>query len=240
MQKKLNLNNFIYIFRFTVPILLGYIPLGFGFGLYASQSGLPIFVSTLMSLFIYAGAGQYMAIGLFATGATLSSILITELLLNIRHIVYGISFISEFNECGKFKPYLIFALTDETYSVLTTAHIPENISKTKFYFLVSALNHFYWVLGSFLGAIVGKILQNNTTFDFGGIDFALTALFAVLFIEQIRSTKNYFASIVGVFCTILTVVLWRFGIISSSSNILLFSLILGITIILIFKGRDAK
>ena len=272
-------SEFKYIFSVTIPILLGYIPLGIGFGLFASQSGLPILVSTLMSIFMYTGAGQYLAVGLFAVNASFSSILITEILLNLRHIVYGLSLIREFDGIGKCKPYLIFALTDETYSVLTNTKCPQNINKKKFYIGVSALNHFYWVTGSLIGAFLGKILQSKTNIDFGGIDFALTALFAVLFVERMRNinlskkneelkknetekadnTKenefsqnssttylieenklikknNYddvFACIIGLICTIVSVILWRFGIINNSSNILLFSIVTGVFIIII-------
>lgn len=272
-------SDFKYIFSVTIPILLGYIPLGIGFGLFASQSGLPIIVSALMSIFMYTGAGQYLAVGLFAVNASFSSILITEILLNLRHIVYGLSLIREFDGIGKCKPYLIFALTDETYSVLTNTKCPQNINKKKFYLGVSALNHFYWVTGSLIGAFLGKILQSKTNIDFGGIDFALTALFAVLFVERMRNinvskkneelkknetekadnTKenefsqnssttylieenklikknNYddvFACIIGLICTSVSVILWRFGIINNSSNILLFSIVTGVFIIII-------
>ena len=280
-------SDFKYIFSVTIPILLGYIPLGIGFGLFASQSGLPIIVSALMSIFMYTGAGQYLAVGLFAVNASFSSILITEILLNLRHIVYGLSLIREFDGIGKCKPYLIFALTDETYSVLTNTKCPQNIDKKKFYLGVSALNHFYWVTGSLTGAFLGKILQNKTNIDFGGIDFALTALFAVLFVERMRninvSKKNeelkknetekadntkenefsqnssttylmeknkiinhyddIFACIIGLICTIVSVILWRFGIINNSSNILLFSMAAGIIIIIIneiWKNKKGK
>ena len=282
-------SDFKYIFSVTIPILLGYIPLGIGFGLFASQSGLPIIVSALMSIFMYTGAGQYLAVGLFAVNASFSSILITEILLNLRHIVYGLSLIREFDGIGKCKPYLIFALTDETYSVLTNTKCPQNINKKKFYLGVSALNHFYWVTGSLIGAFLGKILQSKTNIDFGGIDFALTALFAVLFVERMRNinvskkneelkknetekadnTKenefsqnssttylieenklikknNYddvFACIIGLICTIVSVILWRFGIINNSSNILLFSMAAGIIIIIIneiWKNKKGK
>ena len=272
-------SDFKYIFSVTIPILLGYIPLGIGFGLFASQSGLPIIVSAFMSIFMYTGAGQYLAVGLFAVNASFSSILITEILLNLRHIVYGLSLIREFDGIGKCKPYLIFALTDETYSILTNTKCPQNINKKKFYLGVSALNHFYWVTGSLTGAFLGKILQSKTNIDFGGIDFALTALFAVLFVERMRNinvskkneelkknetekadnTKenefsqnssttylieenklikknNYddiFACIIGLICTIVSVILWRFGIINNSSNILLFSIVTGVFIIII-------
>ena len=272
-------SDFKYIFSVTIPILLGYIPLGIGFGLFASQSGLPIIVSALMSIFMYTGAGQYLAVGLFAANASFSSIIITEILLNLRHIVYGLSLIREFDGLGKFKPYLVFALTDETYSILTNTKCPQNVDRKRFYLGVSALNHFYWVVGSLIGAFLGKILQSRTNIDFGGIDFALTALFAVLFIERMRNknvskksaensdektanqnedkiNKNdslnniniiaeneriqkknnhddIFACIIGLICTVISVVLWRFGIIKNSSNILLFSMAAGIFIIIV-------
>lgn len=258
------------VFKITFPILLGYIPLGFGFGFLASQNGISVLVSTLMSVFMYAGAGQYMAVGLLAANATISSIIITEFLLNLRHIVYGLSLISEFSGAKKCKPYLIFALTDETYSVLSTTEVPQNMNKTFFYFGVSFLNQIYWVTGSVAGAVLGKNLQNKTNISFGGIDFALTALFAVLFIERFRKTDkktfetgglenqlenqslqeekkisklsklsdDSFASLIGVLCCVFAVILWRFGIIKNSSNILLLSMTLGFAIILIVKRKS--
>lgn len=255
------------VIKITFPILLGYIPLGFGFGFLASQNGISVLVSTLMSIFMYAGAGQYMAVGLFAANATVSSIIITEFLLNLRHVVYGLSLISEFSEVKKCKPYLIFALTDETYSVLSTQKVPPNMNKTFFYLGVSFLNQLYWVIGSLCGSILGKILQNKTNINFGGIDFALTALFAVLFIERFRKTDkktvetsglenqldnqslqeekkrsklsdDSFASLIGVLCCVFAVILWRFGIIKNSSNILLLSMTLGFAIILIVKRKS--
>lgn len=238
MQKRISFFDFLSIFKITLPVLLGYIPLGMGFGILASQNGLPVYISLLMSVFMYAGAGQYMAIGLFSAKANISTIVITEILLNIRHIVYGLSLVEKFKNCGKFKPYLIFALTDETYSLLTTSEKPKNISEKKFYFTISLLNQIYWIIGSVLGAILGFVLKYRTNFDFAGIDFSLTALFAVLFIEQIRTSKNYFAAFTGIFSTIFTVVLWRFGAFSSASNILVFSLAIGLCVISFFKRKN--
>ena len=131
---------------------------------------------------IFAGAGQFLAVPLFAAGTPIPVILVTELLLNIRHIVYGLPLINQFKECRRYKPYLIYALTDETFSLLTTTTVPPDIPAEDYYFAVSILDQSYWVGGSLIGALVGAMIP----FDMTGVDFALTALFAVLSIDQIQ------------------------------------------------------
>lgn len=155
-----------------------------------------------MSIFMYAGAAQFIAIGLFSAGTPLSAILITEALVNIRHIVYGLSLITKYKNSKKWKPYLIFALTDETYSLLTTIDAPKDSKSEDFYGLVSLLNHSYWVTGSVLGALIGNFIP----FDLTGVDFALTALFAVLTVEQLLKTKDIIPILVG---TIIYMILIR-------------------------------
>lgn len=220
-------------FKVTLPVLFGYITLGIAFGLVLTDANYPWWLSPVMGLFIYAGAGQFIAIGLFAAGTPLTAILLTEALVNIRHIVYGLSLITKYKNCGKWKPYLIFALTDETYSLLTTVDVPENTNPPTFYGLVSLLDQIYWVTGCILGALIGNLIP----FELTGVDFALTALFAVLMVEQIRKTKDLVPILLGAICTITTILLWRFGIIKSSSNILLISLCAGIAGIILFKYR---
>ena len=123
-----------------------------------------------------------MAIQLFAAGTPVLVILVTELLLNIRHIVYGLPLINQFKDCRRTKPYLIYALTDETFSLLTTTQVPAGVKAEEYYFMVSLLDQIYWVGGSLIGGLVGAIIP----FDMTGVDFALTALFAVLTIDQIQ------------------------------------------------------
>lgn len=223
-----------YVFKTTLPVFFGYITLGIAFGLVLVEAGYPWWLSLVMSVFIYAGAAQFIAVGLFAAGTPLTAILITEALVNIRHIVYGLSLISQYRGTGKWKPYLIFALTDETYSLLTTVEVPENTKPETFYGLVSLMDQSYWVTGSLLGALIGNIIP----FDLTGVDFALTALFAVLTIEQYLKTKDIVPILAGIITTILAILLWRFGVIASSSNILLIALSAGIAMLLLFKSKD--
>lgn len=168
--------------RTTIPVFMGYISCGIAFGLVTVNAGYPWWLSPAMGIMMFAGAGQFLAIQLFATGTPVLVILTTELLLNIRHIVYGLPLINQFNGCGRSKPYLIFALTDETFSILTTTEVPPGIKAEEYYFAVSLLDQIYWVSGSLIGGLAGAIIP----FDMTGVDFALTALFAVLTIDQIK------------------------------------------------------
>ena len=168
--------------RTTIPVFLGYISCGIAFGLITTNAGYPWWLAPATGILIFAGAGQFLAVPLFAAGTPIPVILVTELLLNIRHIVYGLPLINQFKECRRFKPYLIYALTDETFSLLTTTTVPPDIPAEDYYFAVSILDQSYWVGGSLIGALVGAMIP----FDMTGVDFALTALFAVLSIDQIQ------------------------------------------------------
>ena len=168
--------------RTTIPVFLGYISCGIAFGLITINAGYPWWLAPATGILIFAGAGQFLAVPLFAAGTPIPVILVTELLLNIRHIVYGLPLINQFKECRRYKPYLIYALTDETFSLLTTTTVPPDIPAEDYYFAVSILDQSYWVGGSLIGALVGAMIP----FDMTGVDFALTALFAVLSIDQIQ------------------------------------------------------
>lgn len=229
-------NYFLLALKTSLPVFFGYLAIGIAFGLMLTNAGYPWWLSLVMSLTMYAGAGQYIAVGLFAAGTPLSMILITEALVNIRHIVYGLSLISKFKECGKWKYYMIFGLTDETYSLLTTTEAPLDANKGRFYFTISVLDQSYWVLGSIIGAVAGALIP----FDFAGVDFALTALFVVLLIDQIEKTKDLIPPAAGLFATLIAIILWRFGILKDSNNILLIGLAFGIAIISIVKGSMQK
>ena len=168
--------------RTTIPVFLGYISCGIAFGLVTVNAGYLWWLSPAMGILIFAGAGQFLAIQLFATGTPVLVILATELLLNIRHIVYGLPLINQFNSCRRSKPYLIYALSDETFSILTTTEVPVGVKAEEYYFTVSLLDQAYWVSGSLIGGLAGAMIR----FDMTGVDFSLTALFAVLTIDQIQ------------------------------------------------------
>ena len=173
--------------------MAGYVVLGTGFGILLSSKGYGIFWALAMSIFIYAGSMQYLAVDLLAGSAGLITAALTTLMVNARHLFYGISMIDKYKDCGPYKPYLIFGLTDETYS-LNCAGAPEGVEDApKYFFLVSLFNQCYWVLGSALGAVLESVLPFSTE----GIDFSLTALFITVFVEQWRGSKDHVPSLIG-------------------------------------------
>ena len=189
----------------TIPVLTGYLVLGFGFGIILKANGYGVFVAFLMSFFIYAGSMQYVAIGLLAGGASLVVLVFTTLMVNARHLFYGISMLEKYKKTGKRKPYLIFTLTDETYSLVCNddLRIPTE-ERNNYYFFVSFFDHMYWVTGSVLGAVMGTIVKFNSE----GIDFALTALFLTVFIEQWLSSKKHSPAIIGVVVSVICLILF--------------------------------
>lgn len=192
------------VFLDTVPVLTGYLFLGAGFGILLSETGYGVWWALGMSIFIFAGSGQYLAVSLLAGGASLLSTAVATFLVNARHIFYGISLLDDYEKAGKKKPYLIFALTDETYSLVTQNHPPEGMSRHSYCFAVSLLDHIYWVCGCVLGSLVGRYIPIN----FEGVEFVLTALFVTMFVDQWLSNKNHFPAIVGVVSTALCLVLF--------------------------------
>ena len=185
-------------FRDTLPVMAGYVFLGFGFGILLQQRGYGVLWSGAMSLFIYAGSMQYLAISLITEGAGLLTAALTTVVVNARHLFYGISMVDAYKGAGKKKPYMIFALTDETYSLVSRNQVPDGISRHGYCFLVSLFDHIYWVSGSVLGSLAGTLLPIN----FEGIEFALTALFVTIFVEQWLSTKNHIPALIGIGATL--------------------------------------
>lgn len=181
----------------TVPVMTGYVFLGFGFGIVMHQIGYGVLWSAAMSLFIYAGSMQYMAVGLLTGGASLLTAALTTVVVNARHLFYGISMVDAYKGAGKKKPYMIFALTDETYSLVSRNQAPEGISFHGYCLLVSLFDQCWWVSGTILGALAGNLLPIN----YEGIEFVLTALFVTIFVEQWLSTKNHFPAVTGLAAT---------------------------------------
>lgn len=194
-------------FLSSLPVMAGYVVLGTGFGILLCSKGYSPLWALAMSIFIYAGSMQYLAVDLLAGGAGLITAALTTLMVNARHLFYGISMIGKYQNTGKVKPYLIFALTDETYS-LNCGDLPEGVEDAAgYFFLVSLFNQCYWVLGSFLGAVLGYVIPFNTE----GIDFALTALFVTVFVEQWLSTKDHIPALIGVGASVLCLVFFGPG-----------------------------
>ena len=184
-------------FPLTLPVFMGYIFLGIAFGILSSSSGFHVGWAFLMSPLIYAGSMQFVTVPLLLAPYHFLSTVLLTLMVNARHLFYGLSMLDRYKDCGKLKPYLIFSLTDETYSLVCSAEPPDGVSRKWFFFFISALDQFYWVLGSVIGALVGNVLPIDTT----GIDFSMTALFLVIFVEQWESSKNHVPAILGIVLT---------------------------------------
>ena len=192
------------VFLDTVPVLTGYLFLGMGFGILLSENGYGVLWALAMSIFVFAGSGQYLAVSLLANSSGLLSAAIATLLVNARHLFYGISLLEKYKGTGKKKPYLIFALTDETYSLVTQNEPPEGMSRHSYCFTVSMLDHIYWITGCTLGALVGQFIPIN----YEGIEFVLTALFVTMFVDRWLTNKDHFSAIVGACATLVSLLLF--------------------------------
>lgn len=191
-------------FRDTLPVLTGYLFLGVGFGILLSENGYGMGWAFFTSLFMYAGSAQYLTVSLLMNHASLLSTAFAILLVNARHIFYGISLVDTYKDTGRKKPYLIFALTDETYSLVTQNQPPAGVSKAQYCFLISALDHIYWICGCVLGSAVGALLP----IQLEGIEFVLTAMFVTIFVEQWLSGKDHRPAVIGVMSTALCLLLF--------------------------------
>lgn len=202
---------FAAAFKYSVPVLLGYLTIGIAFGLLTANAGYPWWIALATGLVMYAGAGQFIAVGLFAAGVSLWEAALVQLVVNARHIAYGFSMLKRYRNTGVFRYYLIFGLTDETFALLSSlpenddaagnSPFPSGADRGKFMFYVTALNQCYWVSGSVIGAVAGSLIP----FDTGGIGFALTALFVVLMIEQILRVRKPGIFIVSAIPAVLAV-----------------------------------
>ena len=187
----------------TVPVMAGYLILGMAFGILLADKGYSVLWALLMSTTIYAGSMQFVAVDLLSSGAAFLSAALMTLLVNARHLVYGISMLTKYRDMGKAKPYLVFALTDETYALLCSDP-PEGVDRKWFYLLVSACDQLYWIVGSVLGTLIGSALTINTD----GIDFAMTALFVVIFVEQWLTNRDHVPALLGLGLTLVCLLIW--------------------------------
>ena len=183
-----------YAFKQSLPVMAGYLVLGMGFGILLKTKGYGVVWAFFMSLFIYAGSMQYVTINLLAGGASVLTAALMTFMVNARHLFYGISMIERYRDTKPYKPYLIFGLTDETYSLVCSGNVPDGVDEKKYYFYLTLLNQSYWIIGS----VVGSLLGNLITFSTAGIEFSMTALFLVVFVDQWKSVKNHTSAVVGV------------------------------------------
>lgn len=211
----------------SVPVMAGYIVLGIGFGVLMHDAGYGILWVFAMSAFIYAGSLQYVGVSLLAGGASIITTIITSVMVNARHLFYSISMIDRYKDSGKYKPYLIFALTDETYSLLCNDDGPDEGYSDLYRFLVSLFDQAYWVTGSIIGALLGSVLPFSTA----GIEFSMTALFAASFVEQWLSTHEHLPALTGLLSTLACLLI--FG----SDSFLIPSMCLITAVLSLLRGR---
>ena len=216
----MNLLTIKSAFKESIPVMMGYLVLGFAFGMLLVSKGFPIYYAFIMSCFIYAGSMQFVTISLLAGQASFISSFIMTLMVNARHLVYGLSMLKKFNFLGKLKPYMIFSLTDETFSLL----VKNDFKSKNEVFLISFLDQ---IIGSLVGATIG----NNVSFNTQGLDFSMTALFIVIVINQIKNNSNHLATLIGFFVSIICLII--FG----SDNFVIFSMILIMIILILVKPR---
>ncbi len=188
----------------TIPIMAGYLFLGMTYGILMKVSGFPIWLAVVISMVVFAGAMQYVAVDILLSAFNPIQAFLMTLMINARHIFYGISMLAKYKDTGKKKPYLIFGMSDETFSVNCTANIPDGVDKGWFMFFVTLLDQMYWVAGTAVGAIFGSFIKFDTT----GLDFVMTAMFVVIFLEQLLKEKDHTISIVGLVISIASLVIF--------------------------------
>lgn len=189
-------------FPYTIPIFAGFWFLGLAYGIYMNASGFSFVYPMFMSLLIFGGSLEFVAIEMLLSPYAPLQVIIMTLLIQARHIFYGISMLDKLKGLGIKKFYLIFGMCDETFSINYTADIPEDVDRGWFMFFVTLLNHFYWFSGSTIGGLVGSLL----TFDTSGISFVMTAMFVVIFLEQWLKEKNHISSLIGLFISALCLI----------------------------------
>lgn len=212
-------------FKDSLPIMAGYLVLGAGFGIVCANAGYSVLVALASSVLTYAGSMQFMTVSLLSSGATLISAFITTIAVNLRHMFYSLSMLDKYSNLKKHKLYTIFSLTDETFSVVVSKKLDEDIDKDNYYFYISLLDQLYWIIGTLIGVIVG----DNLPFDTTGIDFSMTALFICVVINQWEETKDHIPALIGFIVSIICLLI--FG----TSNFLIPSIIFTITLLLIRK-----
>lgn len=223
MDKKSKKATVKYALKQSLPVLFGYLFLGSAFGIMLYNAGYNWIWAVFISILVYAGSGQFLLVSLISSAASVPTVAMMTLFINSRHMFYGLSLIDKFKAAGWRYPFMIFSLTDETYSVnVSIKSVPENVDEPKARFLIGELDHLYWILGSVIGSLAGQSIP----LDFTGIDFSMTALFTVIFVDLLVDIKNKICGAVGIFCAFVCLMI--FG----ADNFLLPTLILTVFVLI--------
>ena len=211
----------------TIPIFFTYVFIGIAFGVMMAEAGYSVGWSVLSSVVIYAGSMQVAMVSLLTAGAPLWTVAVMTFFINARHIFYGVGFIEKFRKRGWLYPYMVFSLTDETYSIFCNIKYEEGLDEKKADFLIAALNQSYWILGTFLGGCAGRFLP----WDLTGIEFSATAFFLVVAIEQWRECESRLPAITGLVCAV------GFYLILGPGSFLIPALAVSMGVLMIMKDR---
>ena len=217
-------------FPHTIPVFTGFTFLGIAYGILMSSKGYGIGWTVIMSFLAFAGSAQYVAITFLTSIFNPVYALLMTLMVNARHLFYGISLLDKYKGTGKLKPYLIFGLCDETFSIVCSTKPPEGINQNWFIFFITLLNHSYWVLGSAVGGLLGSLVSFNSK----GLDFVLTALFVVIFVGQWKAQKDHKPAVIGIICSIICLLV--FG----QSNFIIPSMIAILAVLTISRKEYGK
>lgn len=195
---------FTAAFPRTIPIMTGFLFLGAAYGIYARGAGLPVAVPIAMATIVFAGSMEFVAVDMMTAGAVFDPLgaLLMAVMVNARHLFYGISMLDKYKNIGKKKWYLVFGLCDESFSINCTADVPDDVDSGWFYFFVTLLNQMYWVTGAALGTLAG------TFFTVEGLDFVMTALLTVLFVDNLLKEKSHVGSVIGVCAALLCLLIF--------------------------------
>lgn len=227
---KTKTNAFKLAFPHTIPVMAGFSLLGIAYGLLMATNGYNFIWSTLTSMLVFAGAGQYLLISLLASTFNPLYAFIIIFFINFRYAFYGVAMLEKYKDSGKMKPFLIHALCDETFATNSTVVIPDNVDKNWFYFFVTLLNYAYWAVGTLVGGLIGEVVEINII----GLDFVLTALFVVIFVDQWLKTKNHKPALLGVIVGVLSLIL------VGGEYFIIPALFIVVFILILFKDKLAK
>ena len=216
-----------HAFPYTIPVLAGFSLLGLAYGLLMQINGYNFIWSTLTSLFVFAGAGQYFLLTMLVSTFNPLYTFVIILFINFRYAFYGVTMLDKYKDSGKMKPFLIHALCDETFATNSTVELPSDIDKNWFYFFITLLNYSYWAIGTFIGGLIGEIIK----IEIIGLDFVLTALFVVIFVDQWFKTKNHNPALLGVVVGLVS--LYFIG----PSYFMIPALIISVAILFGFKSK---
>jgi 4-azaleucine resistance transporter AzlC len=203
-EKGIILRSFKRAFPYTLPIFAGFWFLGLTYGIFMNVSGFSFIYPMLMSITIFAGSIEFVTVDMLLGAFNPLQTLIMTLMINARHLFYGLSMIDKYKGTGWKKFYLIFGMCDESFSINCTADITKDVDKGWFMFFVTVLNHFYWFSASTLGGIFGSLIH----FDTEGLDFVMTAMFVVIFLEQWFKDKNHLSGITGIVLSLICLIIF--------------------------------